>query len=183
MFTFTSEIALETIIEDALYAILWEGELHNSLDQMAISYTDAAFLHQYFHENVEKLTYYKNPSYTPSDAAMRTQREAIALIQELKDLASDSLTGNSNSLDDLFEPLHAVDVYSHPRYYTDVKAKGYPDEAPWLRVYAVKCDDDLYVITGFGLKLVRDMRDDPELVTELQKLEIATDYLRSIGMV
>ena len=150
---------------------------------MVISYNDAEFLDEYFNENAEKLIYYVNPSYTPQDAAIRTQREATALIQELKTLATDGLTGDGGSLDDLFEPLHSVEVYSHPRYYTDVKAKGYPDEAPWLRVYAVKCDYNLYVITGFGLKLVQEMRDDPDLVIELRKLELATDYLDSIGMI
>jgi len=156
---------------------------HNSLDQMAIWYNDAEFLDEYFNENAEKLTYYNNPSYTPQDAAIRTQQEATALIRELKALATNGLTGDGGSLDDLFEPLHAVEAYSHPRYYTDVKAKGYPNEAPWLRVYAVKCDDNLYVITGFGLKLVQDMRDDPNLVNELRKLEKATEYLDSIGMI
>jgi len=182
MFTFDSELELKTIVEGVLYAILWEGEMGNSLDQMAVSYTDVEFLNQYFHENAEKLTYYRNPSYTPQDAVIRTQREVVALIQELKDLASDSLE-DSNSLDALFKQLHTVEGYSHPRYYTDVKAKGHPDEAPWLRVYAVKCDDNLYVITGFGLKLVQDMRDDPELINQLRKLETATQYLRSEGMI
>ncbi len=182
MLTFALNLELDTIIEDALYAILWEGEEHNSLDQMSILYTDAQFLHQYFHENAEKLTYYENPSYTPQDAAIRTQQEAVTLIHELKKLATDGLE-DGNSLDDLFEPLHTVDAYNHSRYYTDVKAKGHPDEAPWLRVYAIKCDDNLYVVTGFGLKLVRDMRDDTELVKELKKLETATQYLRSLGMI
>ncbi len=174
---------LETIIENSLYAILWEKEEYNSLDQMAVWCNDAEFLDEYFNEHAEKLTYYVNPSYTPQDAAIRTQREATALIQELKALATESLTENGDSLDDIFEPLHAVEAYNHPRYHTDVKAKGYPNEAPWLRVYAVKCDDNLYVITGFGLKLVQDMRDDPDLVIELQKLELATNYLDSIGMI
>ncbi len=150
---------------------------------MAIWYNDAEFLNEYFNEHAGKLTYYNNPSYTPQDAAIRTQQEATALTQELKALATDGLTGDGGSLDDLFEPLHAVEAYNHPRYYTDVKAKGYPNEAPWLRVYAVKCDDNLYVITGFGLKLVQDMRDDPDLVNELRKLEAATEYLDSIGMI
>jgi len=164
-------LKIETIIENSLYAILWTGEEYNSLDQMAISYNDAEFLNQYFNENAEKLKYYNNPPCTPQDAVIRTQQEATALIQELKTLATEDLTKDGDSLDDIFEQLHAVEAYNHPRYHTDVKAKGYPDEAPWLRVYAVRCDENLYVITGFGLKLVQDMRDDPDLVIELQKLE------------
>jgi len=150
----------ETIIENSLYAILWEGEEDNSFDQMAILYNDAEFLNEYFNEHIKKLTYYVNPSYTPQDAAIRTRREATALTQELKALATEGLIKDGRSLDDIFKPLHAVGAYNHPRYHTDVKAKGDWDEAPWLRVYAIKCDDNLYVITGFGLKLVKLTREE-----------------------
>ncbi len=171
---------LDTIIEGYLYAIQWENKDNNSLDDMAISYNDPEYLLHYFNKNTEKLKYYQNPSYTPQEAAIRTRKEATEIIKELRDLATNS--GNS-SLDDLFEPLHTNEAFNHPRYYTDMKAKGYPDNAPWLRVYAVKCDENLYVITGYGIKLVQDMRDDKDLNFELTKLQMATDFLNSIHMI
>lgn len=183
MFTFILDMEVDTIIEGSLYAIHWEDDEHNSLDQMAILYSDVEYLEKFFDENREGLKYYKRPSYTPQDAIIRTIQETDALIQELKEFATNSLSNKKKVLDDLFEPLHTDDAFNHPRYYTDVKAKGYPDEAPWLRVYAVKCDENLYVITGYGLKLVRDMRDDEDLLKELSKLDIATHYLKSIMMI
>jgi len=184
MYIFAADLDLHTIIEDALYAIQWHEDAEDDiLEEMSVAYNDAEYLYQYFNENADKLKFYKNPTYSPQDAAVRTQKEADALIQEIKELATDGLQGNGKSLDDLFERLHTDDAINHPRYYTDVKAKGYPNEAPWVRVYAVKCDENLYVITGYGIKLVRDMRDDPELRQELIKLEKATEFLKSIMMI
>jgi len=166
-----------------LYAIQWEDQVYNSLDQMAILYTDVEYLESYFDKNSEKFEYYKARSYSLEEAVMRTIKEANELIKEIKNLASENIKEGDESLDDLFKPLHTPEAYNHPRYHTDVKAKGHPDEAPWLRVYAIKCDDNFYVITGFGIKLVRDMREDSNLVLELNKLQKATDFLKSIGMI
>jgi len=180
---FTNGVILEeiAIIKGALYAIHWPEEEDHSLDQMAESYNDVEYLSAYFNKNAEKLKYFKRPSYTPEDAVIRTQKEVNALIQKLARLAKgDQQAGN---LDDLFKPLHATEAYNHSRYYTDVKAKGHRYRAPWIRVYAVKCDENLYVVTGYGIKLVQDMRDDPDLVNELTKLELATEYLKSTGMI
>jgi hypothetical protein len=183
MFTFAPDLELDTIIEGSLYGIQWDTEEQDDiLEQMSILYTDAQYLDQYFQDNADKLKYYKRQAFSPKDAAIRTAKEADALIQELKQLSEEGLGGGPKSLDDLFERLHSEKVNFHPRYYTDVKAKGYPEDAPWVRVYAVKCEDNLYVITGFGIKLVKDMRDDPDLLLEIDKLEAATIYLKKIQM-
>lgn len=183
MLTFVPEMELNTIIEGALYAIHWDEEDHDSLDQMAIDLTDISYLQDYFNINQEKLKYYRNPSYTPEEAVIRTAKEANELIQELRKNAILSTQGKSPDLDYLFERLHTNDAPSNARFYTDFKAKGFPGTAPWIRVYAVKCDDNLYVITGYGIKLVRDMRHDSDLRQELTKLGLATRYLDEIQMI
>jgi hypothetical protein len=183
MLTFAPDLELSTIIDGSLYSIQWQDdEEDNIFDQMAILYNDAQYLYQYFETHADKLKYYKRQAFTPEDAAIRTAKEADALIQEIKQLSVQGLEGGPKSLDDLFERLHSEKVNFHPRYYTDVKAKGYSEDAPWVRVYAVKCDDNLYVITGFGIKLVKDMRDDQFLLLELDKLKKATIYLKKIQM-
>lgn len=95
-------------------------------------------------------------------------------------MAENSLIDKTPDLDDFFEPLHKTEAFGHPRFYTDFKAKGV--KAPWVRLYAVKLDENLYVLTGFGIKLVKGMKDDEKLKAELLKLEKATQHLRSTGM-
>lgn len=163
------------IVEGSLYVIKWqEGNMH-SLDEMADKLSDAEWLYDYFEENKSKLSYYRG--ITVGKAARKTIIEGDELLQKLLDFAN--FEGN-DALDDLFQPLHKEEAYSHPRFYTDYKAKGF--KAPWVRLYAVKCDNNLYVITGYGIKLVRKMQDDEYLRNELKKLENATDYLKEIGL-
>jgi len=176
-------LELNTIIEGALYAIHWEDQECNSLDQMAILYSDVSYLKDYFNKNSEKFEYYKAKNYSLEEAVSRTIKEAAELIEEIKNLALENIEDGDKSLDDLFKPLHTPEAYNHRRYHTDVKAKGYIEEAPWIRIYAIKCDDNLYVITGFGIKLVRDMRDDLDLSLELNKLQKATEFLDSLMMI
>jgi len=38
------------------------------------------------------------------------------------------------------------------------------------------------VITGHGIKFVKQMKEDPKILIELEKLEIATQYLRGLGL-
>ncbi len=172
-------LELDTIISDCLYAIKWDAKEFNEFDSMANDYNDSEFLLEYFTKHKDKLKYFKYQTIIPYEAAIRTQKEANTLLSEILELES------SDSpifiLNEIFEPLHSVEAFQHPRFHTDVKAKGYEDTAPWVRVYAVKCEDS-YVITGYGLKLVKDMRDDELLIKELEKLDKATQYLKNIMM-
>ena len=163
------------IVEDSLYVIKWQEDNMHSLDEMADKLSDAEWLNDYFEENKGKLSYYHG--ITISKAVRKTIIEGNELLQEL--LAFANFEGH-DALDDLFQPLHKEEAYSHRRFYTDYKAKGV--RALWVRLYAVKCDTNLYVITGYGIKLVRKMQDDEYLRNELKKLEKATNYLNEIGM-
>jgi len=111
-------------------------------------------------------------------AIHRTIQESNEIIQELSAVAKNGLANQQADLDTLFKPLHKNEAFSRPRYHTDYKAKGFQYEAPWIRIYAVRCDKNFFVITGFGIKLVKQMKDDPLLEIEPQKLEKATAYLK-----
>lgn len=175
MLNFAFQMEIFEIVKGSLYAMKWqEGDRH-SLDEMADKLSDAEWLNDYFEENKSKLSYYRG--ITISKAVRKTIIEGNELLQELLDFAN--FEGN-DALDDLFQPLHKEGAYSHPRFYTDYKAKGF--KAPRGRLYAVKCDHNVYVITGYGIKLVRKMQDDEYLSNELKKLENATDYLKEIGL-
>lgn len=179
MFTFEGEIKLDRIIEGALYAIRWPSDQYNCWSQMAEKLQDVEYLNDFFTEHQEKLGFFQ---VSVTDAVWRTRKESNDLLQELLDLAHNAEAGQEPDLEALFEPLHLEEGYQHPRFYTDYKAKGDSRTAPWVRIYAVKCNENLFVITGYGIKLVRQMKDDPLLVEELKKLDKATEYLKTLGM-
>lgn len=176
MFIFAVDMKVVTHIENALYSFRWAESTDNVLDEMAVKYTDVLHLQNYFEGRPEGLRYYKE---SVEKAVAKTVRESSAIIEELYDLAERSNNDEEPDLDELFTPLHREAAYNHPRYYTDYKANG--EEAPWVRLYAVKIDTNMHVLTGYAIKLVPKMQDDPLLIKELEKLDQATEYLKSEG--
>lgn len=179
MFIFEDEMELETIIENALHAIRWPSKERHALDEMAVQFQDVEFLTSFFTKHRNRLIYF-NESVT--DAVVKTRKESNEILQKILELGENAVSFKAPDLDVLFEPLHREEGYKHPGFFTDYKAKGHPDEAPWVRIYAVRCDENIYVITGYGIKLVKQMKDDPLLVEELKKLERATDFLKTLGV-
>lgn len=178
MFIFDDELELIEIIEDVLYSIKWGANAEHVLDEMSSDLNDAEYLTTYFLERIEGLKYFEVEI---EEAVSKTHEEAAALLQDVLMWAENAQCGKEPDLDSLFRPLHKESAYRHARFYTDFKAKGAVDTAPWVRIYAVKCDDNLYVLTGYGVKLVRKMEEEPNLLDELTKLDIATQYLKRNG--
>lgn len=53
--------------------------------------------------------------------------------------------------------------------------------ASWLRVYAIRIETDVYIVTGGAIKLTPSMQDRPHTMLELQKLNKCRDYLKQNG--
>ena len=179
MFIFAKNLELVAVVENALYSIRWSPDEGHSLDEMADKLTDVEYLTNYFEKNRDKLSYF---GVSIAKAVSNTHYQANVMIQAIFSMAENSRQGLLPDLEDIFEPLHKDGSYDHPRFYTDFKVRGKRGEAPWVRLYAVRCDENLYVISGFGIKLVKRMQDDPELMKELKKLEKATEYLKEVKL-
>jgi hypothetical protein len=57
------------------------------------------------------------------------------------------------------------------------KVKGL-NNPNWLRIYAIRLDTNLFVISGGAIKLTPTMNDRTHLLMELEKLNITQKYLR-----
>lgn len=54
--------------------------------------------------------------------------------------------------------------------------------ASWLRIYAIRLEPNIYVVTGGAIKLTHTMQERKHTTLELQKLNRCRDYLRSNGV-
>jgi hypothetical protein len=61
------------------------------------------------------------------------------------------------------------------------KAKG-DRHRSWLRIYAIRVDVDLYIVTGGAIKLTATMREREHTQKELQKIDRCRNYLREQGI-
>ena len=172
MRTFAARMEVIEVIENVLYAIRWPEEDDHELDRMAEVLSDVEYLNAYFNSNSDKLSWFGK---TIDEAVVETAKDIKRLIQKILIFARAAEKGEWPDLDDYFTPLHDVGSYNYPRFASDMK--GYGIDTKWIRVYAVKCDENFYVITGFGMKLVRTMQEDQSLIEELNKLDKATSFL------
>ncbi|MFM7857587.1 MAG: hypothetical protein ACKO96_38110, partial [Flammeovirgaceae bacterium] len=107
-------------------------------------------------------------------AIRQTRNEARRLEDKLHELAS----GNPDNLDSIFEPLKLEE----PVNLTRSKAKGDVPKS-WLRIYAIKLEANVYVVTGGAIKLTRSMQDRDHTKHELEKFARCKSFLREQGIV
>lgn len=113
------------------------------------------------------------------DAVIRTLGEAQQFEEDILHHAKTGKTDLDYGLDNtIFQPLHNND-----ETYIRQKSKAYGSEKghSWLRIYAIRLDSDLYVVTGGAIKLVKSMQEREHLAIELRKLDLVAAYLKHLG--
>lgn len=92
--------------------------------------------------------------------------------ERIQDLLEE-ITQNGEQLDRYFHPLNN-DEYGFK--LLGLK-KGKVSRFDGLRLYAIKIDDNLFVITGGAIKMSLKMADHPDTLMELEKLDKAKQFL------
>lgn len=154
----------------------YEHEDEFELDKMMRQWRDPVYLYDFFclHEADLQSGFY-GASMTAHRAAAATSTEVDAFLKSLIE-AVNQVTNEKDysALRYLFETLDTIPLYDKA---VEHKAKG-PKRNSWLRLYAIKTDDDVYIITGAAIKLTGSMRERPHTRRELDKLRATARYLR-----
>jgi hypothetical protein len=134
------------------------------------AWNDPEFRFNYYKLNQSKII--NNPFLNGHDSLLDFSNyiydEAADLDIELEQL---SLSNNINSF---FEPL--IDG----RFELTIGKYKYKRRI--LRIYALKIDDNCYIITGGGIKITKTMNEDDLLKKELIKLNQCQDFLKENGI-
>ena len=189
--------AIETIVEDSLYAIRYEDEHDefennefeedtspkDELRRIFSNWSDVEYLYAFFskHEEDLKKDFYGFTSI--EDAVNRTLAEADELEKELLDVAKKGKEDVSQSLQTLFKPLNKKDekLFPIPDYQ---ESKVYGNEyKSWLRIYAIRIDINVFIITGGAIKLTQTMNERPHLQKELDNLKRVKQFLKNEGII
>ena len=163
-------IDIFAVVEEALYSVQFEDEEFHEMERIFDLWNDPQYLTQFFEENIEDLQNGFFGKITVDEAVKKTFKEAQQLEDKLFDYAESGKTANSETLSDLFQPLSPSE--NHLKSLEKSKAKS-----SWLRIYAVRLNTNVYVVSGGAIKLRKTMNDRDHLITELSKLEIVKRYL------
>lgn len=160
---------------DHLWAVKEHNKEYDELTALFEKWNDADFLLDFFMDNLEDLTEYFHIKKV-SQAIQDTFDDADELEELILEFPY------TEDLDSLFKPLDITDTRSTE--LTRQKARNWNRDrhASWLRVYAIRLEPNVYVVTGGAIKLTHLMQDREHTVLELQKLNKCKAYLKANGV-
>jgi hypothetical protein len=147
-----------------LYAVKYENEALDELERLFDEWSDIEKLESFFETNYEDLKYFK---IDVDEAILESIKEANAFRHKILELAKKE----NPDLDSIFKNLDNKEV----RIFELIKQKS---KRRWLRIYAIRIDTNVYLITGGAIKLTLQMADRLHTQKELDKLERCRNYLK-----
>ena len=164
------------ILDDKrLWAVRYEGEKENCFDLLFSSWYDMNWLRSFFRENIADLSSFFHIT-DVYEAVMETIDEAKRLECLMLDITPDA------NLDLLFKHLEN-------RRFSEIslgREKAYGDgnyrHPSWLRIYAIKIEPGVYLVTGGAIKLTATMEERRHTLAELAKMERVRNYLLDNGV-
>ena len=156
-----------------LWAVKYDENAVNVLSVLFCQWSDVDWLADFFSSNKADLE--RNFQIRSVDKAIYdTLKDAEELECMILDLAEDS------DLDNMFRPLN--NMRTSELLLGKEKAKGRRETHPsWLRLYALRLEKGVYLITGGAIKLTYTMQEREHTLEELHKLENVRNFLISEG--
>lgn len=154
-----------------LWAARFENEEENELYKLFDNWLDVNYLRSFFKENIADLSKFK---FTIDAAIEDTLDDA--------DILNDMLLDETKNIESLFQPLSPNTrlYYLEKKKTKGLRINGHDS---WLRIYAIKVDVNLFIITGGAIKLTRTMQERKHTNEEFKKLERVRTYLCELGVI
>ena len=167
----------DSITEDGrLWAVRFDDCTDNALYMLFEQWNDVTWLYKFFKENINDLmSYFKITDV--NEAIYDTIEDSEQLQSLIMDISPEA------DLDKLFRPLENS-------RFTDVllgkekaRLRDAYRHASRLRIYAIKLEPGIYVITGGAIKLTRTMQEREHTLYELAKMEKVRSHLLTNNIV
>ena len=165
-------MTFDKILEDGrLWAVRYNNDKDNALRKVLSQWSDAEWLADFFMQNFDDLISYFRIT-NIEDAIYQTMEERDDLACIIMDISPEA------NLDHFFRPL---DNNQNGEMLLE-KDKGRPHRRSWLRLYAIKLNVGIYIITGGAIKLTRTMQEREHTLQELERMEKVRNFLICEGV-
>jgi len=148
------------IFATRLFSFHYHDEQDNELDRLLNCWSDVEYVYNFLKQNskdIQNITIEELTEQIISDA------------NEIDDILYKLSTDEGQNLQTFFKQLNNQEY----QLQTLSRQKG---RRNYLRVYALKIDDNCFVITGGAIKLTLRMDEREHTIKELQKLEKCRQY-------
>ena len=155
---------------ERLWAVRYDDCLDNVLDFILGQWNDVIWLRSFFKENIDDLaSYFKITDV--NQAIYDTIEDSERLQCLILDISPDA------DLDKIFRPLENSRTSEMILGKEKTRLRNTPRHASWLRIYAIKLEPGIYVITGGAIKLTRTMQEREHTLVELARMEKVRRFL------
>lgn len=151
------------IFEPHLYAFCHDS-VNDEFYKLINNWLDPEWLENFFYNNKSVLVF--------ENIKLEV---AIAKTIKLADKLYDKIEFYQKSLDTQFRNLDNKSLSMKPLEKQKIKSG-------WLRLYALRIEANVYIITGGAIKQSLEMKDHPHTKEELIKLEKCKNYLNCQGI-
>lgn len=153
-----------------LWAVRYDNCLDNILDTILDQWNDVAWLRSFFKQNIGDLaSYFKITDV--NQAIYDTIEDSERLQCLIMDISPDA------NLDAIFRPLENNRTSEMLLGKEKARLRNNSRHASWLRIYAIKLDPGIYIITGGAIKLTRTMQEREHTLLELARMEKVRRFL------
>ena len=159
-----------------LWAVRYEGKNDNALYTLFDQWNDVMWLRSFFKKNWQDLeSYFKITDI--NQAIEDTIEDSDRLQGIIMDISPEA------NLDEIFHPLENFRTSEMLLGKEKAKLKRVVRHSSWLRIYAIKLSEGIYVITGGAIKLTLKMNEREHTQKELTKLEKVRSFLLSENII
>ena len=161
---------------DHLWSVKYPEKEADELTMLFRNWSNGNYLLDFFLSNMEDLKNFFHVQRI-SEAIKDTVEDAQVLQKLILDFPY------TEHLDGLFHPLSLSD--NRVTEMTREKARNWDRDrhASWLRIYAIRVQEDVFVVTGGAIKLTQAMQDRPHTQEELDKLNQCREFLKNNGVI
>ncbi|MBD5265382.1 MAG: hypothetical protein HDS44_00245 [Bacteroides sp.] len=153
-----------------LWAVRYNTCLDNVLDTILDQWNDVVWLRSFFKQNMNDLaSYFKITDV--NQAIYDTIEDSDRLQCLILDISPDA------NLDEIFRPLDNGRISEMLLGKEKARLRNTPRHASWLRIYAIKLEPGIYIITGGAIKLTRTMQEREHTLVELARMEKVRNFL------
>ncbi|HBF88043.1 MAG TPA: hypothetical protein DDX39_05315 [Bacteroidales bacterium] len=158
------------IFAEKLFSFHFDGETENELERVLNLWNDTNYLFKFAKKNI------------PNIDLSKYIQDRIDDVEQINNIIDEISNNDQTNLSTFFEPLKTTDFGL--KLLTLQKGKTRQQKrSNHLRIYAIKIDENCYVITGGAIKLSQKMHDHPTTLIEYEKLVKCREFLRENGVI
>ena len=152
-----------SIFANQLYAFHYDGEDDNELRRLLALWNDIEYLYQFVMQNKGDIPRGK----TIDTLVFELIKNAKVIDDTLEEISNNP----EKNLGEFFKPLDNQE-------YKIVELSKQKARENYLRLFAIRIDQNCFVITGGAIKLHHLNKDRPHTQKEMMKINKCRDYLR-----